>query len=77
MSRRQQITKSLEITCDGCSKVVSRDKAFSGYEFECCSIRCLNPLRQQRQSEQRRLEEERDAKRSRHGAFTLHGGGCY
>ena len=75
MNTQEQEINLDTITCHTCSKITSRKNAFSIYSYYCCSIKCLEPLRKQRQDEQRKIQEERDSKHSHHGAFTLGGGG--
>lgn len=65
-----------DIICHGCGKSVQYNKAFFMYEFKCCSISCLNPLRIKRQMEENIEEETHDAKRAKCGAFTFGGGGA-
>ena len=63
-----------DVRCHVCSKVVPRAMIFSVYGYNCCSIKCLEPLRAQRQLAERREREARENAQSRQGAFGLEGG---
>lgn len=60
--------------CHVCSKVFPRSLIFSAYGYNCCSIKCLEPLRTQKQLAERREREAREKAQPRHGAFGLGGG---
>lgn len=62
--------------CHTCGTEFPRRSAFSMYEFSFCSTKCAEPVRKQRQEQDRKLEDGRDAKRPRHGAFAFSYGGC-
>lgn len=74
MSKRQTITKPSHIQCDTCKAVVLHKDAFFAYNFECCSLECLRPLRDRVHALECAKQEEREVKRPRFGAFTFHGG---
>ena len=71
MTRRQKLLKSPTITCHGCGKVVDRKTAFFMYDFECCSISCLEPLRKKHQA-----ENVRETTVLSNGVYKM-GGGAY
>lgn len=45
------------------------------FDFECCSIDCLELLRKQRQASDNERDKQRDSQLPRQGAFTLSSGG--
>ncbi len=63
--------------CCACNKEVDPKKMFRMYEFVCCSNSCIEPLRKQRQAEEKAKKDALKAKRSYQGAFQLQGGGAY
>jgi len=56
MHHRHKIEPT-HITCHGCGKSVPRQQAFFMYNFECCSNSCIEPLRIERQNQERLKEK--------------------
>lgn len=65
------------VTCHTCGADVLRQKAFYILEFSFCSIKCTEFIRKQLQDKERKLEEEKNSKHSRHGAFSLNYGNAF
>ena len=76
MIRCHPTVKTPTITCDGCGKVVDRKNGIYMYEFECCSNKCIEPLRKKRQCEEKAAQEAREAKCLSNGVYNM-GGGFY
>ena len=74
MKRRQQV-KSENINCAGCGNIVPRKLGFYMYEYECCSLECIEPFRKEKQKmENARKGEDKYKGQS---AFTFNTGGAY
>jgi hypothetical protein len=56
--------------CDGCGKELLRKIAFSAYDYKCCSMNCLRPLRDKKD-----LENKKDNQYKYRSAFTYQSGG--
>lgn len=68
------MTSKNTIICCACGKEQETKKAFRMYEFVCCSNKCIEPLRKQRQNEEKLAKG--DDKKGKFGAFSMSHGGC-
>lgn len=77
-NRKKNMNSNLKsIICDTCGTEKPRHKAFFMYDKKTCSSRCMEPYRIAKQIEEKSIEEARESKRVKNGAFSMSGGGAF